>query len=177
MSNTNKCAIAIPQVLDRKSKTKRKHGNINGPISKSVVEQYINALTYLYNHQLNIEKLFNKYDNPPIRERDISDIIDLKPNKIKNIDRGIGTTNDGFTSKDQLARILAFYLGSGTVDGVRNALAMALSTFRLLRGDNLRKLELPDYQGLIIDDQGSSRCLALVWYSNKEKLIKLVGSI
>lgn len=84
MSNTNKCAIAIPQVLDRKSKTKRKHGNINGPISKSVVEQYINALTYLYNHQLNIEKLFNKYDNPPIRERDISDIIDLKPNKIKN---------------------------------------------------------------------------------------------
>lgn len=79
MSNINKCAIAIPQVLDRKSKTKRKHGNINSPISKSVVEQYINAVTYLYNHQLNIEKLFNKYDNPPIRERDIYDIIDLKP--------------------------------------------------------------------------------------------------
>lgn len=45
--------------------------------------------------------------------------------------------------------------------GIRNRLAFLLAHFGLLRGDNIRRMELCDLQSQILNNEGFSECAAV----------------
>ena len=61
-------------------------------------------------------------------------------------DRGKLSFNDGYTSTDEIVRVIDFYFSEKTGNDLRNGLAFLLSHFLLLRGQSARMGELPDLQ-------------------------------
>jgi hypothetical protein len=69
---------------------------------------------------------------------------------------------DGYTTTDQIANIVSYYIGQGKTTDFRNSLAFLLSHFCLLRGESARKAELPNLQVINLEGEGSARCPALI---------------
>jgi hypothetical protein len=73
-------------------------------------------------------------------------------------DRGIGTLLDGYSTLDGLASILrAGIQAHNTPKGLRNAAAFAFSHSVLLRGDNVRNMELANLFSVDLEDEGVDR--------------------
>ncbi|KAG2201219.1 hypothetical protein INT47_013030 [Mucor saturninus] len=68
-------------------------------------------------------------------------------------DRGEGTLADGYTSLDQVSKIVQFYLNGQRNHGenLRDALAFLFSHYFLLRGESIRNAELTDFQTINLD--------------------------
>jgi hypothetical protein len=66
-------------------------------------------------------------------------------------DRGVGTLADGYTSTDQIANVVKHYYAKNQFYGeqLRNALAFLFAHYFLLRGESIRKMELPDLQCIV----------------------------
>jgi hypothetical protein len=80
-------------------------------------------------------------------------------------DQGIGSLLDGYTSVSELRNMCNWYVESnGRNLGVsmRNRLAFLLCHFNLLRGESARALEFADSFFLTIEDEGFSKCEALI---------------
>ena len=74
-------------------------------------------------------------------------------------DRGIGSLLDGYHSADQFQQICDAFL---TVNDLRGRAAFLVSHFGLLRGENVRDLELADMFSQELDKEGFQTCTALV---------------
>lgn len=85
------------------------------------------------------------------------------------IDRGAKTAIDGYSTVDDLARIIRFYWGAASGEGQRNALAFLLSHYGLLRGESVRRVELADLHALQLDNEGFTDCFAMVMVMHQGK--------
>jgi hypothetical protein len=85
--------------------------------------------------------------------------------RLNHDDRGIGTLIDGYTSVKDLKRMCSWYFDStgremGT--SLRYRLAFLLCHFNLLRGESARALEFADIFSLELEEEGYSKCDALI---------------
>jgi hypothetical protein len=133
-------------------------------ISDRTVCAYVAAVVDLYRQQ--VANGVNNHPHP--RDSDIKAMLEtLRINSYKhkrnqNIDRGIGTMLDGYVSLEQFKGISKhFFNKNGGVD-VRNRAMFLVSHFGLMRGDNIRKLELADMFSINFENEGVTPCLALV---------------
>ncbi|KAG2191953.1 hypothetical protein INT47_004736 [Mucor saturninus] len=154
------------QVLGRNSRQKSKVPTAPKKIKTSTLEQYIAVITDLYKTQ--VQKKIN-----------------LSREKCE--DRGEGTLADGYTSLDQVSKIVQFYLNGQRNHGenLRDALAFLFSHYFLLRGESIRNAELTDFQTINLDPESvrsDIKCHALVMIlrqgkTNKNNHLELTGCI
>ena len=70
---------------------------------------------------------------------------------------------DGYHKTDQVAKILGEGLTRNSVEGLRDRTMPALSHYGLLRGEDVRGIQLPDVQHLPMDHrEGPTQCDILV---------------
>lgn len=70
---------------------------------------------------------------------------------------------DGYHKTDQVAKILGEGLTRNSVEGLRDRTMAALSHYGLLRGEDVRGIQLPDVQHLPMDHrEGPTQCDILV---------------
>jgi hypothetical protein len=76
-------------------------------------------------------------------------------NRRNRKDRGVGTLLEGYSTLDGLSRILEAGLRlHNSPKGLRNVASFALSHSVLLRGDNIREMELANLFCVTLDDEG-----------------------
>ncbi|KAG2191914.1 hypothetical protein INT47_003350 [Mucor saturninus] len=176
------------QVLGRNSRQKFKVPTAPKKIKTSTLEQYIAAITDLYKTQ--VQKKINCNEHPRATVLGL-----IKSSKMKEFevsrenceDRGEETLADGYTSLDQVSKIVQFYLNGQRNHGenLRDALAFLFSHYFLLRGESIRNAELTDFQTINLDSESvrpDIKCPALVVIlrqgkTNKNNRLELTGCI
>ncbi|KAG2213421.1 hypothetical protein INT47_009095 [Mucor saturninus] len=126
------------QVLGRNSRQKSNVPTAPKKIKTSTLEQYIAAITDLYKTQ--VQKKINCNEHPRATVLGL-----IKSSKMKEFevsrenceDRGEGTLADGYTSLDQVSKIVQFYLNGQRNHGenLRDALAFLFSHYFFVRPD------------------------------------------
>jgi len=152
----------------------------------STLEQYIAAITHLWKKQ--VRQKINNNDHP--RDTVVGLIKNAKLQEFRvsreNFeDRGEGTLADGYSSLDQVAKVVQFYLNGQRNYGenLRDALAFLFAHYFLLRGESIRKAELTDFQTINLDNESVNadiKCPALVMVlrqgkTNKNNRMELAG--
>lgn len=69
---------------------------------------------------------------------------------------------DGYSTDAQLASIVNTFLERRTHEGLRDRLAFLVGHFGLMRGENVRALELADISALELPNEGPTPCTAMV---------------
>jgi hypothetical protein len=147
-------------------------------VGKSTVNQYIAALTALWKWQV----LHNCNSNPTPRGvlvRAIQKRMDSETNKVRKetyFDRG-RLYQHLMSSEMKKNRLLIanFFWTYGedsafnAFKGLRNRLGYLLSEQGLIRGENVRDLELPDFFSVTYDDEGPMLCTAMVILKGRGK--------
>ena len=77
-------------------------------------------------------------------------------------DRGVGTFADGYLSSEELATISNEFLNSSASIGLRDRCAFLLAHYAMVRGENIRNLELADLLTMELPNEGPDTCTALV---------------
>jgi hypothetical protein len=96
-------------------------------------------------------------------------------NRENYTDRGVATILDGYSTLEQLAQIIAAaFQGQryNKVRGLRDAAAFALSHALVLRGDNIRNIELSNVFVSQLQDEGP-QCMAMLASVFKSKTNKV----
>lgn len=174
--------------MGRTSRTKSKNATTPKKVKTSTLEQYIAAITDLYKTQ--VQKKINCNEHPR------ATVVGLiKSSKLKEFevsrdnceDRGEGTLADGYTSLDQVSKVVQFYLNGQKNHGenLRDSLSFLFSHYFLLRGESIRKSELTDFQTINLDTESirpDVECPALVMIlrqgkTNKNNRLELTGCI
>jgi len=144
------------KVVGRASKKNAKH-----VIGYSTVCGYANAIVDLYNQQSNLR--MNSHPHP--RDASVKQLMrnvqkDTTDTRRKNyVDRGIGSLLDGYQSTEQFTAISMQFM---TLNDTRGRACFLLSHYGLLRGENIRDLELADMLSQVLDGEGFSESIALV---------------
>ncbi|POM81218.1 Hypothetical protein PHPALM_844 [Phytophthora palmivora] len=144
------------QVVGRESKKKKGH-----IVGGSTVCGYVNAIVDLYNQQVALR--INSNGHP--RSAQVKQLIknvqaQATERKKRNYqDRGVGSLLDGFHSEAEFKLICdTFFL----LDDLRGRAAFLVSHYGLLRGENIRDLELADMFSQKLDGEGFQPSTALV---------------
>lgn len=174
--------------MNRTSRSKSKSSSPPKKVKVSTLEQYIAAITDLYKMQ--VQKKINCNEHP--RATVVSLIKNAKQQEFQvrrqNCeDRGEGTLADGYTSLDQVAKVVQFYLNNSRNHGenLRDSLAFLFSHYFLLRGESIRNAELTNFQTFNLDNESARpdiACPALVMVlkqgkTNKNNRLELTGCI
>lgn len=144
------------QVVGRASKKKT-----DKVIGHSTVCGYANAIVDLYNQQCNMR--MNSHPHP--RDASVKQLMrnvqmeTTTTRKRNHVDRGIGSLLDGYQSTDQFIGISMKFL---EFNDNRGRACFLLSHYGLLRGENVRDLELADMFSQVLDGEGFSESVALV---------------
>jgi hypothetical protein len=77
-------------------------------------------------------------------------------------DRGIGTFADGYLSLKELAKISNEFLNSAVSVGIRDRCAFLLAHYAMIKGENIRNLELADLLTVELPNEGPDPCIAVV---------------
>jgi hypothetical protein len=77
-------------------------------------------------------------------------------------DRAQGSIADGYSSFEEFVRIAAGFFSLKSEICLRDRLAFLLCHHGLLRGQDVRELELADLVPVELSNEGPSRCIALV---------------
>jgi len=150
----------------------------NKKIGKSTINQYISALTSLWKYQV-----ANNVNNHPttrgVLVQSIQKRVDAETFKVHKetyFDRGLLYQHlmSSEVKKNHLLMSEYFwsYGGDSTMNaikGLRNRLVYLLSEQGLVRGENIRDLELPDFFSVDYDDEGPSICTAMVILKGRRK--------
>ncbi|KAG2223199.1 hypothetical protein INT45_011545 [Circinella minor] len=137
-------------------------------IGFSTIDQYVSAITALYNEQLTAG--VNVMENQP-RINAVKNllknarILDRQKRCDNYEDRAAGTIFDGYSTTEKLAQVVDYFLRKDRSEHYRNAMMLLLSHHCLLRGENVRSLDLPDAQTLSLEGEGVTpdiECQALV---------------
>lgn len=144
------------QVIGRSSKK-----NAKNIIGHSSVCGYANAIVDLYNQQSNMR--MNSHPHP--RDTTVKQLLRNVQQQTTAIrkknyaDRGNGSLLDGYQSTQQFVDIsLRFFV----TNNLRGRACFLLSHYGLLRGENIRELELADMFSQPLGGEGFSECTALV---------------
>lgn len=84
-------------------------------------------------------------------------------------DRGAGTIQDGYTSKEEMGLITSYFMDLNSQIGLRSNIMFLLAHFCLMRGESVRMCELADLFALKLANEGFSECQALVVILNQGK--------
>jgi len=144
------------QVVGRESKKKK--GTVVGG---STVCGYTNAVVDLYNQQVALRINSNGHPrSPQVRQLLRNVKAQTAQTKKKNYqDRGIGSLLDSYHSEKQFEQICDSFCVRGDL---RGRAAFLVSHFGLLRGENVRDLELADMFSQPLDKEGFQPCTAMV---------------
>ncbi|OWZ10648.1 hypothetical protein PHMEG_00016466 [Phytophthora megakarya] len=136
---------------------KKKKGTVMGG---STVCGYVNAIVDLYNQQVALRVNSNDHPRSP-QVKQLIRIVQAQTahTKKKYQDRGIGSLLDGCHSEMQFQQICDTFL---ELDDLRGRAAFLISHYGLLRGENVRDLELADMFSQPLDKKGFQPCIALV---------------
>jgi hypothetical protein len=79
------------------------------------------------------------------------------------VDRQIGGINDGYTTTTEMIKLFEFFWIQKNYHGAafRNCLAVALTHFGIMRGENVREMELADLHMVDLENEGVN-CMAMV---------------
>jgi hypothetical protein len=77
-------------------------------------------------------------------------------------DRALGSIADGYSSHQEFTRIANEFLNSRKNIALRDRLSFLLCHYGLMRGQDVRGLELADLMPLELGNEGPSQCIALV---------------
>jgi hypothetical protein len=147
-------------------------------IGKPTIMQYVSALTSLWKHQC----LMKTNSNPTPRGDSIKQIlmrIDAETDKTRKetyFDRGRLYQHLLSTEMKRNRLMISNYFwsygGESTFHafkGLRNRLGYLLSEQGLIRGENVRDLQLPDFFSVEYDDEGPTVCKAMVILKGRGK--------
>lgn len=81
--------------------------------------------------------------------------------RVNNVDHGIGTLQDGYTSAEELTRICGFFVNTHGCKDMRNMVAQLLSNHMTLRVQTARSLELADFSSVELSTEGHGECRTL----------------
>ncbi|GAA5976970.1 hypothetical protein JCM10908_005696 [Rhodotorula pacifica] len=123
-------------------------------LSQLTIEQYISALVELLTAQLNAGT--NRIENHP-RNDTVKKLIQM------------GTLVNGYHDTGTLTRLLDSFLDRRSVPALRDRLAFCLAHYGLMRGDNVRKLELADLFSIQLEQEGPNGATAVVLLLNHGK--------
>jgi hypothetical protein len=156
--NGEKLHLFIRQVLmERKSKKR-----INQPLGFNSIKTSVNAIVALYQEQVSCGMNSNSHPRSNavkllLRNEESKKLAKSRANFE---DRGKGSLLDGYANSNDFSRISKHFL---ELDDFRMRCCFAVSHFCLLRGDNLRSLELADMFTQDLEDEGISECRAVVF--------------
>jgi hypothetical protein len=144
------------EVVGRASKK-----NKSNVIGHSSVCGYANAIVDLYSQQSHM----HMNSNPHPRNNAVKQLLknveqSTTATRRRNYtDRGTGSLLDGYQSTEQFVNISLRFL---EMNDIRGRACFLLSHYGLLRGENIRDLELADMFSQVLDGEGFSFCTALV---------------
>lgn len=134
-------------------------------VGLATVKMYIAAIVDLYNEQ----SLADPHSSRPHPRGKLVEALvcsleyeQQKHRRENYIDRGIGTVADGYSTTAEMEKLVDFYFSKNTPEDLRNCVAFLLQHYGLLRGESLRTMEFPDLQGMLLENEGVTRCYALV---------------
>ncbi|KAG2221844.1 hypothetical protein INT45_003558 [Circinella minor] len=137
-------------------------------IGFSTIDQYVSAITALYNEQLTAG--VNVMENQP-RINAVKKllknarVLDQQKRRDNYEDRAAGTIFDGYSTIEKLAQVVDYFLRKDQSEHYQNAMMLLLSHHCLSRGKNLHSLDLPDAQTLSLEGEGVTpniECHALI---------------
>ena len=148
-------------------------------IGFSTIEQYVSAIIQLFNDQCSLN--LNIQNNHP-RIPDVKALLrnerrlDTKRRKNNHEDRAAGSILDGYSTTKELSDIIDYFLTKDRHEHYRNAVMMLISHFALMRGDNVRKIELADIQYIPLQGEGPTPeiecpCLVILLKSRKNQSV------
>ncbi|KAE8218798.1 hypothetical protein CF319_g7390 [Tilletia indica] len=132
-------------------------------IGWSTVKGYVTAVTDLWQQQ----QLRGVNSDPNPRQGPVSQLLAVEQQKeterkrSQHVDRGIGTHMDGY-SRDQMRAVVDHFMTRNSDASLRDCVCFLLSHFALLRGDDLRPMELADIHHLEMRNEGLSDCFAVM---------------
>ena len=86
------------------------------------------------------------------------------------VDKGIGSLLDGYTTTDEFRSILDWFWMENTPAGLRNRAGFTVGHHGLMRGENIRGLELSDLHFVDLENEGPVKdCLAVLCTLNQGK--------
>lgn len=124
----------------------------------------MSAIVDLYQEQ--VQEGANSHAHP--RDRSVKELLHTlcrerhQVQRSNYADRGIGTLQDGYTSKEELAQMCKYYMKEGTGKDLRNMLAQLLSNHMALRGESARSLEFADMFSVNLPNEGNGNCVAFI---------------
>lgn len=148
-------------------------------IGKSSIDQYITALTSLWKYQ--VERKINSHPTPRGEVvKNIQKTFSRNIHKVRKAtyyDRGLLYQHLLNNERRQQRQLIADYFwryGDGSISlafkGLRNRVGYLLSEQGLLRGENIRDLQFPDFFCIEMDKEGPSTCIAMAIIKGRGKM-------
>lgn len=159
-------------LTDLTSQLPKDFNNITCDVSPSTLNTAISALVDLWKRQK--ASNVNSFDSP----RDGPASLLIKAAKLGNtvrkratyVDKGIGSLLDGYTTTDEFRSILDWFWMENTPAGLRNRAGFTVGHHGLMRGENIRGLELSDLHFVDLENEGPvENCLAVLCTLNQGK--------
>ncbi|KAG2224285.1 hypothetical protein INT45_012853 [Circinella minor] len=126
-------------------------------IGFSSIEQYVSAVVLLFHDQCRLNL------NVPTNHPRIPDVKTLLKNERKKetrrrkenyADRVAGSILDGYSTTDELAKVVDYFLTKDRPEHYRNAVMFLASHFGLMHGGNVREIELADVHYIPLQGEG-----------------------
>ncbi|KAF1805188.1 hypothetical protein FB192DRAFT_1298445, partial [Mucor lusitanicus] len=165
--------------LSRREKTPRK-------VASSTIDQYVAAITDLYRSQ--VKRKINANSHPRLLVQDLIFVQKEKDCQTKREnfeDRGVGTLADSYTTMDQVAKVIKYYMDQDRSHGsnLRASTGFLFSHYFLLRSQSIVLVELTYILTVKLENEGISpeiECPALVLIlrrgkTNKNNSLELGG--
>lgn len=154
-----------------KQTTKTKTGEIK-LLGLAAVKLHVAAIINLYQQQVNANA--NNHNHP--RSELVNGLIqsvaarEHAVNTSAHVDRQRNTLADGISTSREIQKVCDLFMSKNSSLGIRDRMAMALTTFNILRGESARALELPDLFTLELEREGPIVCHALVMIMRQGKM-------
>lgn len=145
-----------------KNKQKKSDGT-PVPLGRESILAYIKAVVDLYNQQKELG--FNNHGHPrgSVVKRFLDTNVkkETKRKRDEYEDRGKNTLNDGYTN-DELTKVNEFFFTENSISAIRNRACFLMSHAMLLRSETALGAQLPDLFCMELENQGVSKCIAVV---------------
>ncbi|KAE8189287.1 hypothetical protein A4X06_0g7249 [Tilletia controversa] len=132
-------------------------------IGWSTVKGYVTAVTDLWQQQQlrGVNSDPNPRQGPVTQLLAVEQLKETERKRSQHVDRGIGTHMDGY-SREQMRLVVDHFVHRNSDASLRDCVCFLLSHFALLRGDDLRPIELADIHHLEMRNEGLSDCFAVM---------------
>ena len=159
-------------VIDLDSEPPTNLDGIATEISSSTLNTAMSALVDLWKRQK--ASKVNSHDSPRAGPAKMliqsTKLGNADRRKRTYVDKGIGSLLDGYTTTDEFRSILNYFWIENSPAGLRNRAGFTVGHHGLMRGGNIRGLELSDLHFVDLENEGPvENCLAVLCTLNHGK--------